>query len=91
MGRPLPAPLNPADMKAPWRRQAACRTEDPDLFFPDKTDTDARREAKAICAGCPVRVQCLQFALRHRGTQGIWGGTTHKQRRSILKKRRQAA
>jgi WhiB family transcriptional regulator, redox-sensing transcriptional regulator len=70
-----------------WRLAAACRSADPELFFPLSGSGKAREEiaeAKAICAGCPVRRQCLEFALRTR-PQGIWGGLTELERHSAAK------
>lgn len=56
-----------------WQEQAACKgcTE---LFFPDKGDMKSTFEAKKVCATCPVRVECLEFALENGETVGIWGG-----------------
>jgi WhiB family redox-sensing transcriptional regulator len=68
---------------ASWRSAAACRSADPELFFPISESGNALEqiaEAKAICAGCPVRRQCLEFALRTRQTHGIWGGLTELER-----------
>ena len=56
-----------------WKARAECRDKDPELFFPER-DVAAKREAKAICAGCPVKEQCLQSALDHDDRFGIWGG-----------------
>ena len=50
---------------ATWRKRAACRGIDPEVFFP-VTDEDAE-EAKAICATCPVREACLEHALAQHG------------------------
>jgi WhiB family redox-sensing transcriptional regulator len=66
-----------------WRWAAACRPADPELFFPLSESGKAREqiaEAKAVCAGCPVRRQCLEFALRTRQAHGIWGGLTELER-----------
>jgi WhiB family transcriptional regulator, redox-sensing transcriptional regulator len=66
-----------------WRADGACRTADPDLFFPVAVGAVANRQiAKAlrICGGCPVRQQCLDFALRAPEPAGVWGGTTPEQR-----------
>ena len=66
-----------------WRSAAACRSADPDLFFPISASGRALEqvaEAKAICARCPVRRQCLAFALRTRQAYGIWGGRTEEER-----------
>ena len=67
-----------------WWESAACRTADPDLFFPVSTVGAGRDEvarAKAVCASCGVRRQCLQFALATRQAHGVWGGTTEEERR----------
>lgn len=69
-----------------WRADAACRSADADLFFPISTSGQALEqvaEAKAICARCPVRRQCLAFALRTRQAHGIWGGMTEQERTVI--------
>jgi WhiB family redox-sensing transcriptional regulator len=66
-----------------WRRAGACRSADPDLFFPISASGRSARQverARQICAGCPVRQPCLDFALEHRGIEGIWGGTTSGER-----------
>ncbi len=75
-----------------WRNSAACRTEDPDLFFPIGTSGPAllqTEQAKAVCRRCPVREQCLQWALRTGQSMGVWGGTSEEERRAL--KRRTAA
>jgi WhiB family redox-sensing transcriptional regulator len=70
-----------------WKEKAACRNLDTSLFFPD-SEADAG-PAKEVCAGCPVREQCLQFALDTRQRDGVWGGMTETERRRI--RRRPAA
>jgi WhiB family transcriptional regulator, redox-sensing transcriptional regulator len=74
---------------ATWRKRAACRGIDPEVFFP-VTDEDAE-EAKAICATCPVREACLEYALAHREREGVWGGATERERRRIIRHRRKSA
>jgi len=44
---------------------------------------DHEKEAKAICAECPYKIRCLEYALKNH-EQGIWGGTTERDRRRIL-------
>jgi WhiB family redox-sensing transcriptional regulator len=68
-----------------WRDRAACRDEDPGLFFPadDGTGVAATREARAICAGCPVSAQCLQFALSSPERWGTWGGLPEQERHGM--------
>jgi hypothetical protein len=69
-----------------WRSRAACRDVDPELFFPTAESGPARhaqvRAAKAVCARCPVRAQCLTEALA-RIPYGIAGGLTEHERRTL--------
>ena len=69
-----------------WRDRAACRDVEPELFFPAAEDGAARhaqvQAAKAVCAGCPVRVECLAEALA-RIPYGIAGGLTEHERRQF--------
>ncbi|MFJ9709476.1 WhiB family transcriptional regulator [Streptomyces sp. NPDC101234] len=72
------------DPAASWREHAACLREDPDLFFPignGGLTLHQIDEAKAVCGGCPVARQCLDWAVRTGQTEGIWGGTTETERR----------
>ncbi len=76
-------------MNLAWRQRGACRGLDPDIFYP-ASDEEAG-EAKAICAQCQVRQACLDFALDTREAEGIWGGTTARERRRVLRQRRKTA
>jgi len=79
---------------ANWRSAGACRSADPDLFFPISSAGLAERQiarAKVICPGCGVRQQCLDFALSHDQVYGIWGGTTPEDRQRERRRRRRAA
>jgi WhiB family redox-sensing transcriptional regulator len=67
-----------------WRLRAACLDADPELFFPEGTSGPALEEAsraKLVCAGCPVRTRCLDWALANGAAFGIWGGRTEQERR----------
>ena len=78
------------DYATDWRAAGACLSADPDLFFPIATGVAAGRqitEARRICAGCRVRQQCLDFAMRTGETHGIWGGTTPEERISARRQR----
>lgn len=77
----LPVPITE---EKPWAAFAACRERDPDMFFP--ATPAGEREAIRICHGCPVGVDCLEFALEARISFGIWGGMTEKQRRNLRRK-----
>jgi WhiB family transcriptional regulator, redox-sensing transcriptional regulator len=66
-----------------WRSAAACRSADPELFFPISHAGPALEQvadAKAICAACPVQRECLAFALQTEQVHGIWGGMTEQER-----------
>ncbi|MHB8219333.1 MAG: WhiB family transcriptional regulator [Acidimicrobiales bacterium] len=78
-------------MSATWRKRAACRGIDVDVFYPVTEDDVDAAEAKSICAGCPVREACLEHALAHREREGIWGGATERERRRIVRQRRKSA
>lgn len=68
---------------------ANCATADPELFFPEgprSAVTNSTAYAKAICVTCPVKLACLQEALAN-DYDGIWGGTTTSERRSMRSKR----
>ena len=62
-----------------WRQNALCAETDPEAFFPEKGGST--RDAKRVCAGCPVRLQCLEFALDNDERFGIWGGLSERERR----------
>ena len=66
-----------------------CASEPPDLFFP--SDGVGVEVAKKVCEDCPSKELCLDYALANRIDHGVWGGTSERQRRRILKARRAAA
>jgi WhiB family redox-sensing transcriptional regulator len=73
-----------------WRDRAACRGPETALFFPPtsverRDEREAReRRAKAICYGCPVRLECLEYAIGIGEMHGIWGGLNEAERRGLL-------
>jgi WhiB family redox-sensing transcriptional regulator len=72
-----------------WRQDAACRDLDTAVFFPDTEEEVAA--ALAVCAACPVREACLEFALVTRQDDGVWGGMTETERRRVRRRRQEAA
>ncbi len=56
-------------------------THDPEIFFPEKGGSS--REAKRICSECPVRIECLNYALRRDERYGVWGGMSERERRRL--------
>ena len=74
-----------------WRHEAACRDEDPELFFPIGNTGPALvqiEEAKAVCRRCSVVDECLRWALETGQDAGVWGGLSEDERRAL--KRRNA-
>jgi WhiB family transcriptional regulator, redox-sensing transcriptional regulator len=64
----------------------ACRSYDPEFFFPIGKTGRAIAEiqrAKAVCAACPVRAECLAFALETHQDYGIWGDCDDDERRAL--------
>lgn len=68
-----------------WQAQANCVGVDPDIFFPERGAST--KEAKAICAACSVREDCLEYALANGEKFGIWGGTSERERRRLRRAR----
>ncbi len=72
-------------MDTDWMDRGLCRSYPPETFFP--SDGVGVEVAKRICAECPVKAECLDHALDNRIDHGVWGGTSERQRRRILKAR----
>ncbi|WP_331732745.1 WhiB family transcriptional regulator [Streptomyces sp. NBC_00015] len=67
-----------------WGTRAICQAADPEELF---VEGAAQNRAKAMCTGCPVRTECLAYALDNRIEHGVWGGMTEKERRALLRRR----
>jgi WhiB family transcriptional regulator, redox-sensing transcriptional regulator len=75
---------------APWMTAGACRTEDPELFFPLSATAASRpqiRRATTICHRCDVEAECLRYALLNGIKHGIWGGRTEDERSVMIRAR----
>jgi WhiB family transcriptional regulator, redox-sensing transcriptional regulator len=72
-----------------WMAHALCRGTNPDRYFP--SDGVGVEAVQRICVDCPVRLECLEYALRHGIDQGVWGGASERQRRRIRRQRRALA
>lgn len=81
------------EYEARWQDLAACKGMDPTLFFgPEHAETvkekrDREETAKAVCVRCPVKQECLEYALEAREAYGIWGGMTELERKALLRRR----
>jgi WhiB family transcriptional regulator, redox-sensing transcriptional regulator len=83
-------PLSQVPMDATWEWQeaGACRGADQDLFFHPQNERGLARlrrdrAAKMVCAGCCVRVECADYAIRAREPYGVWGGMTEEERERV--------
>jgi WhiB family redox-sensing transcriptional regulator len=86
------AALGLAEEQGDWWRSAACQEADPELFFPVAAHGPGAREtdrAKAVCAACRVRRQCLQYALATHQLHGVWGGTSEDERQLQARRERE--
>lgn len=89
-GRPTKVLVDTSGNDPAWRERAECLTTDPELHFPvGNTGPAAAQiiEAKAVCARCPVRAECLRWALATGQNHGVWGGRTEDERRAIIRGR----
>ena len=80
-------------LRSSWVERARCRGMDVELFFPIGTGEAAQAQAeraKRVCAECPVRRECLEYALSSGADDGIWGGMTPQERRQLHLRRRRA-
>ena len=73
-------------MEADWMARGKCWDMDPAIFFP--SDGMGVEAAQRICAECPVKATCLEYALTNRLAHGVWGGTSERERQRILRQRR---
>lgn len=85
----MTGPLHPPFEGQRWRARAACRDTPTSVFFPDRGETEVR-EARRVCAACPVKAECLEYGAGQAQWQrfGVWGGLTEKERREWLRQRR---
>jgi WhiB family redox-sensing transcriptional regulator len=67
-----------------WAELANCRTINTNLFYSRRYSDSVTNEAKAVCAGCVVKTECLDYALTNEIFDGVWGGTDYRQREFIL-------
>jgi WhiB family redox-sensing transcriptional regulator len=83
---PVAPPALPEPDEYAWMMHARCRGAKPTTFFP--SDGLGVEFAQRLCTECEVRVDCLEYALRNRIEHGVWGGASERERRRILRRRR---
>lgn len=80
--------LDDADPRA-WQASASCKGLAAEIFYP--IDDEQVAAAKQVCHECAVQDDCLEYAIAVREKDGVWGGATERERRSIIRRRRRAA
>jgi WhiB family redox-sensing transcriptional regulator len=81
----------PQETDLRWQERALCKQVDPELFFPFKGEVAVANAAKQVCGMCEVRAECLAYALAHHEYDGIWGGTSDRERRRQRRRLRRAS
>lgn len=79
----------PANLGTDWRHQAACRNEDPELFWPIGNTGPALlqiEDAKSVCRRCDSVDACLQWALDTGQDYGVWGNASEDERRAMKRR-----
>ena len=81
----------PNDATWYWQERGACRKVDPTIFFHPQNERGSSRirrdrQAKAVCAACPVRLECADYAVRAREPYGVWGGLSEDDRERIYRR-----
>jgi WhiB family redox-sensing transcriptional regulator len=71
-------------MSTHWMDDARCVEVDPELFFPELDSLWRVAQAKKICAECPVKTACLEYALVNKFKEGIYGGTSPTERHRLM-------
>lgn len=83
--------LSRHDSDISWMQEAACQGEPVEHFFPSGDSPALYELGRLVCRDCPVRKDCLEYALRERLDDGLWGGLTVDERRRIRRDRRRDA
>jgi WhiB family redox-sensing transcriptional regulator len=76
------------DFAAEWKDLADCKKYDHMIWFPEPGEHDKLKKARSICSKCPVKKQCLEYAVETNQTIGIWGALSSRQLRAERKRRR---
>jgi WhiB family transcriptional regulator, redox-sensing transcriptional regulator len=74
-------------MDTEWMARGRCKDMDPSVFFP--SDGVGVQIAQRICRECDVQTPCLAYALANRVDHGVWGGASERERKRLLRQRRQ--
>lgn len=81
---------NPPRRELAWQDSAACTQVDPEIFFPAQGQR-ITVGARKVCDSCPVKAECLAFALEHNEFLGVWGGLGQQERAALQRARKRAS
>ncbi|MCA4754785.1 WhiB family transcriptional regulator [Mycolicibacterium fortuitum] len=70
--------------REPWQAEGICRQVDPEIFFPEPGQST--KDAKRVCANCPVAAECLEYALVNGERFGVFGGYSERERRQMKRR-----
>jgi WhiB family transcriptional regulator, redox-sensing transcriptional regulator len=77
-----------------WTEQAACRSVDPELFFPLTSYGPGKyqiEQAREVCSGCAIRAVCLDWSVTNAVVHGVWGGLSEDERRLLVHQRQRTS
>lgn len=83
-GEPVPTLTGLLLRRPAWMAHAACRDRPEVNFFP--TLGESLEPARTVCAGCPVRLPCVDYAVSEPDLSGVWGGTSPRQRAALRRR-----
>lgn len=80
--------MQPFQVSSPFDGTQLCTQYDTDIFYPEEyTDTSVAK-AKSICNSCWLKDKCLDYAVASKEGEGVWGGTTPRERRLMLRRKK---
>lgn len=68
-----------------WYNYGKCRDFETDLFFPEPGEVAKSKKAISVCKGCPVRAECLTWAMNEHESFGVWGGFSYRSRTKMMR------
>ena len=80
--------MQPFQISSPFDGTQLCSSYSTDIFYPEEYKDESVAQAKSICNDCWMKDKCLSFALAKRENEGVWGGTTPRERRLILRRKK---
>lgn len=72
-----------------WKLDGVCRTVDPDMWFPEPPNSGF--QAKKLCVRCPVKDECLDYAMTNNEKFGVWGGLSAHERKKLRRRIKNAS